>query len=411
MKKILLLLAAIFCAAITNAQTYAWTQKANFGGGARYEPVGFSIGLRGYAGLGVTWTGSAIDYNHQDWWEYDPGTNVWTQKANFIGAGRNGACSFVIGADGYVGTGWTPSQTSTFYKYNSLTNTWSQIATFIGAPRYDAAAFAIGNKGYVGLGFSPYFNDFYEYDPTSNSWTQKANFPGGARQTSSQFVINGTGYVGTGDTQFSWYYDDLWAYDPVSDTWSQKANFPGGGRGATESFVFNNKGFIGTGTDEVTVFKNFWEYDATTDNWSPIPDLVGIERWHAFSFAINHGKGSPFDGGYIGGGSSTLFPNPTLLADFWCYCPTTGIDEKNSANNISIYPNPANDFIFISGITGRESYISIYDMTAKIILKAKINSGDFKINLAQLAEGSYVYEITSGTKKMKAGKLIISGKE
>src|ERR1041385_9551292 len=122
MKKILLIIFSIPCYLTAGAQNYAWTQKADFGGGVRYEPVAFSIGGKGYAGLGVTWAGSAYDYNHQDWWEYDPATNVWTQKANFIGVGRNAACSFVIGTDGYVGTGWTPAATSTFYKYNSLTN-------------------------------------------------------------------------------------------------------------------------------------------------------------------------------------------------------------------------------------------------------------------------------------------------
>src|SRR5690242_18878595 len=137
MKKITLLILILFYIIKADSQNYAWTQKADFGGGVRYEPVAFSIGDKGYAGLGVTWSGSAYDYNHQDWWEYDPSTNTWTQKANFIGAGRNGACSFVIGTDGYLGTGWTPSATSTFYKYNSVTNTWSQVATFIGAPRYD----------------------------------------------------------------------------------------------------------------------------------------------------------------------------------------------------------------------------------------------------------------------------------
>jgi len=408
MKKIILLVAIIFCGANVHSQNYAWTQKADFGGGVRYEPVAFAIGTKGYAGMGVTWTGSAYNYNHQDWWEYDPATNVWTQKANFIGVGRNGASSFVIGTDGYVGTGWTPSATSTFYKYNSLTNTWSQIATFIGAPRYDASAFAIGNKGYIGLGFSPYFNDFYEYDPALNSWTQKANFPGGARQTASQFVINGIGYVGTGDTQFTWYYGDLWAYDPALNTWTQKANYPGGGRGAAETFVINNKGFMGTGTDEVSVFKNFWEYNATSDSWSPIPDLVGIERWHAFAFSLNHGKGSPFDGGYIGGGSSTLFPNPNFLADFWCYCPTVGIEEANSANNISVYPNPASSFIFLSGLTGKENFISIYDLTGEIILRSEINFHNSEINIVQLAKGSYIYEITSEKAvRVKTGKLIV----
>ncbi|MBI3500696.1 MAG: T9SS type A sorting domain-containing protein [Bacteroidetes bacterium] len=90
-----------------------WTQKANFGGTARYLAVGFSIGTKGYIGTGYDYSGSK-----QDFWEWDQVTNTWTQKINFSGTARNDAVGFSIGLKGYIGTGSTSSgMTKDFWEY------------------------------------------------------------------------------------------------------------------------------------------------------------------------------------------------------------------------------------------------------------------------------------------------------
>ena len=68
----------------------------------RKNVVGFSIGDKGYAGLGY----DAYDNVYRnDFYEYDPPTKVWTKKAAFPGGARSGAVGFGIGKKGYVGTG------------------------------------------------------------------------------------------------------------------------------------------------------------------------------------------------------------------------------------------------------------------------------------------------------------------
>lgn len=59
------------------AQCNAWAQKTNFGGTARWGAVGFSIGNKGYIG-----TGGEGSVPKNDFWEYDPTTDTWTQKAS-----------------------------------------------------------------------------------------------------------------------------------------------------------------------------------------------------------------------------------------------------------------------------------------------------------------------------------------
>src|SRR2546425_525264 len=96
--------ATTFCAGdsvVLSADTAGntWTQKANFGGTAREGPTGFSIGTKGYIGMG--WDGNF----RKDFWQYNPSTNTWAAKTSFGGTGRYYGIGFSIGTKGYMGMG------------------------------------------------------------------------------------------------------------------------------------------------------------------------------------------------------------------------------------------------------------------------------------------------------------------
>ncbi len=87
-----------------------WTRKADFGGTARDAAVGFSIGDKGYIGTGIYSTdfhnvGQQNVYE-KDFWEYDPINNNWSQNHPFGGSPRTGAVGFSIGDKGYIGMGF-----------------------------------------------------------------------------------------------------------------------------------------------------------------------------------------------------------------------------------------------------------------------------------------------------------------
>ena len=238
-----------------DSSTNLWTQKADFGGAARYAAVGFSIGSKGYIG-----TGSKQEPGFdliKDFWEYDSSTNLWTQKADFGGAARYTAVGFSIGNKGYIGTGFYDVLKKDFWEYDPSTNLWTQKADFGGAARNRAVGFSIGTKGYIGTGNAT--NDFWEYDPSTNLWTQKADFGGEARNDAVGFSIGNKGYIGTGSSHNSVYYKDFWEYDPGTNVWTQKADFGGSARGYAVGFLIGSKGYIGTGYD-VTTGVDFWEY-------------------------------------------------------------------------------------------------------------------------------------------------------
>ena len=213
----------------------------------------------------------------KDFWEYDPITNAWTQKADFGGKERNGAVGFSVGNKGYIGTGRDSSfYYKDFWQYDPATDVWTRKADFGGTERAHAVGFSIGNKGYIGTGEAFILKDFWEYDPTTNTWTQKADFGGGGRDFAVGFSIGDKGYIGTGfDDSFA-YVKDFWIYDPATDVWNRKADFGGEARDAVVGFSVGNKGYMGTGYNGGGNLSDFWEY--TPDGTTTYRDTILVDN-------------------------------------------------------------------------------------------------------------------------------------
>ena len=150
-----------------------------------------------------------------------------------------------------------------FWEYDPDTDAWTQKADFGGTVRAGTASFSIGTKGYIGTGYNDpiVYNDFYEYDPDTDAWTQKADFGGTARHGAVGFSIGTKGYIGTGS---DYSQNDFWEYNPDTDVWIQRADFGGTARLSAVGFSIENKGYIGTGLNDSTRYIDFWEYTITT---------------------------------------------------------------------------------------------------------------------------------------------------
>lgn len=249
----------------------SWTQKANVAGLPREGAVGFSIGNKGYVGTGRVRVSDLVYENGKDFWEYDPVTNSWTKKADFGGNARQGAVGFSIGKKGYIGTGNDGILTKDFWEYDSDSDTWTAKAGFGGSPRSAAVGFSIAGKGYIGTGNDGGLkNDFWEYDPGNNSWVQKANFGGPAIDKGAGFSIGGKGYIGAGFAGFGNFFTtitpEFWEYNPITNTWQKKANFPSSQRHGTTGFSIGNKGYFMAGNAGQTYFlggsltNEVWQY-------------------------------------------------------------------------------------------------------------------------------------------------------
>ena len=217
--------------------TNSWTQKASLPK-SRGMAVGFSIGTKGYIGTG--YKDSYTDYSYpvqtyQDFWEWDQATNTWTQKANFGGIARFGAVGFSIGDKGYIGIGSGDGNNllNDFWEWDQAKDVWTKKADFGGISRLRAVGFSIGNKGYIGTGTddgTTLYKDFWEWDQVTDSWIKKNDFGGNARGGAVGFSIGNKGYIGTGGPGsriMDYSYQDFWEWDQSADTWTKKTDVPG----------------------------------------------------------------------------------------------------------------------------------------------------------------------------------------
>lgn len=225
-----------------------WQLKSSSQISARMGHTAAAVGDKGYVGLGNEYS-TTVNYLH-DWWEYNPLTDSWTQKAAFPG-----------NSDG------------TQMAFGTLTNAYVIDSVHI-----------------------------YQFNPLNNLWTQLSNFPGPARNNYFLLGTDSGAYLGMGlsDDITNFPFNDWWRYDAVNDQWAQLAGFPGDGLNNPKGFIIGNKIYMGMGSfmqggTSTREFK-LWEYSIENDDWKmncQIPDICS----NGFGFALK-GKGY-FVGGIL----------------------------------------------------------------------------------------------------------------
>lgn len=404
LKHTLSLFAVIAFAVFATAQG-AWNYKPPFPGGPRSACIGFTVGNGAYVALGVD-SNSFKRSMHA----YNTATNAWIQAESLggvtgTGLGRNVAVVFVIGSRAYAGTG---QGSNPFYddwwEYDAGMDVWTQKANFTPGGRRSAVAFALGTKGYVCTGQDANFvlkNDLWEYDPATNTWAQKANFPGTARRLAVAFVATGKAYVGSGDDGA--FKGDFYEYNSATNTWTPKATFPGTARYGATAFGIGNAGYFGCGYDNtLTNRKDFWKYNQPTNTWTQINNFGGSPRANAIGF-------SSATMGYVACG----YDGNINLDEFWEFDPTyTGITEQD-ANGITVntFPNPATDvvnFTFEPAVLQqhRNLRITLVDLQGRIVQTETITGSTTTLSRNDLPAGVYGYVVSAGEQELKAGKII-----
>jgi N-acetylneuraminic acid mutarotase len=374
-----------FCLVNIVSLAQPWFQKASFGGVGRHRAVGIAIGNKGYIGTGHV-NGTGVDISYKDWWQYDPASDSWTQKADFPVSGH-GVTAWGTETRGYVGGG--SSLNGEFYCYNPVTNAWTSIASCPFSPG-DVQGFSVQNKGYVLSG-----NSIAEYDPTTNTWTMKANCPVGISTWSSAFGTSGSGFVKSGV--------NFYEFKPIQNEWIQRANFPGLSSNGSSAFAINDKGYVTCGyvgglsivTDEV------WEFNSGSNSWTLIGEFPGTSRRFPVAFSIE-GKG------YFGTGTNGINMN-----DFWQfnYNPLGKDELVLDETTVQVYPNPVTDeviFAFnnIDYSKLENCKLSIYNLQGELIDEQSNLTPLVKFNRNSKINGMYIYTISISGKTVYTGKLI-----
>ncbi len=364
-----------------------WLQKASLPGPGRHRPFSFVIANKAYLGGG--WNGTQM---WNDFWEYDPATNSWTQRATLLTTSAWTSSGFSLNNKGFVIGGtlgnilrcydpvtnlWTvrtsapaslywesqlwifnneayyPNQ-SVIYKYNETTNVWTTIGTSGHAFTGIGTSFQTATRAYTLFDGSG--NMTWEFNPSTNFWTQRATFPGEARSQAYGFGLNGMGYAGCGDGFVNDNLNDFWEFDPVMNLWTRVPNLPGATRENFTAWTIGTKGYICAGTNG-TNMQDLWEFDDTQI--------------------------------------------------------TAGLSEMNGPGiSLSMYPNPvvAQSTIRISGKTISESdglSITIIDLGGKRIASIPVTSNEVKMDGGGIPAGTYLYCLQNGQQKLAAGKFIV----
>ncbi len=87
---------------------------------------------------------------------------------------------------------------------------------------------------------------------------------------------------------------------------------------------------------------------------------------------------------------------------------TTGIEEANLQNNISLAPNPADDHLLITAKEERMKMVQIYDAQGRIVFSTAADQKEsLEINTSALSNGYYFVEIVTAENSFKK-KLVIN---
>ncbi|MBK8955395.1 MAG: hypothetical protein IPM34_07560 [Saprospiraceae bacterium] len=152
-------------------------------------------------------------------WQYEPGTNRWTDVRPFPGLPRKGAIAFTLYGKTFVlggQNGNTPLSDMWEFKYSNGTVTWDQYQSVIDCgPRYQPGYFIINNILYI-FGGNSSSNTVWTLDVAMNKWIDTrvslpvalSNFSGGIF-----FTFGEKGYAAKQNSSA------LYEFDPIQMKW------------------------------------------------------------------------------------------------------------------------------------------------------------------------------------------------
>lgn len=384
-----------------NAQT--WAPQADLPE-AREGALCFSINDKVYWGGG---TPSSQTKVVSSFYEYDPATNKWTQKANLPQPLGFGA-SFAINGKGYIAMGRNTNSggqgvLATTYEYDPATDSWTQKADV--NPNnfgyYRVSSFVVNNKAYVIGGYNGGLNPhgkMFEYDPANDSWSEKAEYPVTAQLANYvilplTFSINGKGYITCGEVRKSSgagteFTKKTFEYDPANDSWTPKADYPGDARAAGIGFSKDGKGYAGLGFNKDPNFNTLFHsdiyvYDPQSDSWTKGNDLPGQSRVFASVAATSNNV-------FAGGGAQF---GTAHVKDWYSFQFTSSISSNiNTDKTAIIYPNPASGFVHIKSDKQFDNY-SLYSIDGRHIKGGTLDNST--INVTEVPSGQYIIQLQS----------------
>jgi hypothetical protein len=347
----------------------------------------FSIGNKGYIIAGAS---------TNDYYMYDTTANSWTNKGAIpANMGAAFAMSFALHSKGYVVGGDTagvPINTVWRYDPANTTTPWMQMNNFGGGLRDAGIAFVLNDTAYVGCGFdgAAMYDDLWRYDEANDAWVQVANnlqttliFPACFVADGRAFILSGGTTGGVNET------NQMWEYIPSTQSFLPKAPYPGAARQAAFAFGGNHYGYIAGGMSGYTTnYNDMYRYNPDSNNWTPAGSVPHFGAAWSSVFTIGStvyaGLGAKFVGSALQGNDSFYrfrMPFPT------------SVNEVKPFKQLAVYPNPANDMLWIDAAAAGE--LHIYNYLGERVRSVAYSSNK-PVLVADLASGYYTMRLSSG---------------
>jgi len=351
--------------------------------------------------MGYIVSGNSDSGVRDNFYQYNPATDSWTELAPFPGGARGYAIGDIWNGKAYFGFGNDgSSRLNDLWVFDPSNMSWTELASCPCAERAHPAMIAHNGKVFVGLGSSSSgnMNDWWEYDIALNTWSQKDDLPSLSRHHPYQFGIDD--YVYTGFGHGNSIFNDWFRYDIAGETWTQVATLPAEGRVAGTQFSYNGLGYVLSGHGDNHRSMNtgeFWAYDPVTDAWDELPPHPEGSRWAPASFIIDGEV-------YIINGTSVS----EYVTEIYKFDLNSVLSTHELTNStVSIYPNPAIDIINID-VPGNIKYdANLYDLQGRLIISTTNKS---VIEIQSLPLGIYFIEIKDLDSGQKVIDKIIKGK-
>lgn len=165
------------------------------------------------------------------------------------------------------------------------------------------------------------------------------------------------------------------------------------------------EGFVGHGSDDAIIVKYNNDGNIVWANnfGGNSPDhYYSVAKSNDGVIAVGYSHGNSFGNGdwegFVGknGDDAIITKYKQSITDI----------KENIFANINIYPNPANDIIFIDSEDCKQTTIKLYDMLGKEVLSKNLN-GKTEVNISHLPKGIYNACIFSDSKVIGNSKIVI----
>ncbi|NVO01325.1 MAG: T9SS type A sorting domain-containing protein [Bacteroidetes bacterium] len=354
-------------------------------------------------------------------WEYDPVSNIYTQKAySGLTAGWQDL-SFTINNQVYL------IQVMNFATrmYDVASNTWvakdqtsnNLFSIFMGlfppanyGMEYNGSlfAFSINNKGYFGgvtLLEMPAATEIiapflFEYNPITDTYypINIGNLGGMASiynmLGATTFEIAGKIYI-VGSARNPTLMNpgngvEIIEFNPSNNSMTAKTSCNCGQLNGSASFVLNGLGYVNANNDcpGITSREPIYTYNPLTDSWTYQANLPTTDTAYINTGFIINGKGYIGVGTNLINGCTTTTFNPKLYE----FIPETVSINENSMDEFSVFPNPTSKSInIIFPENGLKNRIEIFNAVGVLQFSKNIdfNQNEIVVDLEALPAGMY----------------------